>query len=272
MGEGPYLVTVPDAPNTLEHHTHLLNSLAPHYRVLCFEFPGFGYSHPKPGFTFDLDSLARVLKQVFDALGVRSAVLAVACLSSYAALRFAALHPEYVSRLVLSQVASLPDAIVWSRHADVKGLMRTPFIGQWFAQKAQKLIYHHWYHSALADDMETEVRYRHYLAPAMESIQRGACFCLASAYQHLQHRSKLDLSAVHQPALLLWGPRDHTHRFSTPDAVALQMPNCRFVQFEQSAHFPNLEEVERYTDLVLEVDQPSKRPPTSAVPVDPWIP
>src|SRR5690348_12324795 len=52
----PTIAIVPDPPNVIEHYDRLIDLLAPDFRVVCFEAPGFGFSTAKPDFDFALDA------------------------------------------------------------------------------------------------------------------------------------------------------------------------------------------------------------------------
>ena len=55
----PCIVFVPDGPNVIEHYERLSELLAPDYRVVCFDMPGFGFSLPSSSYTHSLDQGAR---------------------------------------------------------------------------------------------------------------------------------------------------------------------------------------------------------------------
>jgi hypothetical protein len=44
----------------------LIELLAPHARVICFEFPGCGFSFPRFGFNFTPSDYAGVIRGVMD--------------------------------------------------------------------------------------------------------------------------------------------------------------------------------------------------------------
>ena len=69
-GEGPPLVMLPDPPNTIEHHAQLINKLKSHFRVICFELPGFGFSYPKSTMRYDLQGLTDVFEELFNKLNL----------------------------------------------------------------------------------------------------------------------------------------------------------------------------------------------------------
>lgn len=198
---------------------------------------------------YTLDRLAGVFEQVSDKLDIANAVLAVSCLGAYAGVAFALRYPHRVDKLVLIQVAEIGQAIAWSRKADVAGLIATPFIGQALAQMLQIQVVRHWYRSALNLD-PSHPRCRQYTGLALDAVRHGSCFCLASAYQMLQANPTIEWQRLSQPALLVYGVRDPTHVDTEWDALPSQLPGCRSIAFENSAHFPNLEEPDRFSALI----------------------
>jgi pimeloyl-ACP methyl ester carboxylesterase len=58
-----------DPPNVIEHYDDVFRLLAPSYRVLCLELPGFGFSRPVPGFRFTIDEYGATVEEVLGELG-----------------------------------------------------------------------------------------------------------------------------------------------------------------------------------------------------------
>jgi pimeloyl-ACP methyl ester carboxylesterase len=249
VGSGPDFVMLPDPPNTIEHHAALIERLRHSHRVICFEFPGFGRSYPKPSMPFTLDGLATVFREVFHALKATDAVLAISCLAAYAGINFAVGHPGLVRKLALIQAPAIGEAVAWSRKADIAGLIATPIIGQVLTQCLQPKVIGHWYQSALGVDAE-HPRCRHYVELALDAVRQGSCFCLASAYQMLQAGPTIDWERLRQPALLVFGARDPTHGATRWDLMQTLLPGCRLERFADSTHFPNLEEPDRFAALM----------------------
>jgi pimeloyl-ACP methyl ester carboxylesterase len=69
----PCVVLSPDGPNVIEHYETLIRLLAPTWRVVCFDFPGFGHSLPSPRYTHSLDDGAGAVLAVLAALDIRQA-------------------------------------------------------------------------------------------------------------------------------------------------------------------------------------------------------
>jgi len=57
----PVIINVPDGPNVIEHQLALLQGLSKRFRVICFEYPGLGFSYPNSNFDSKIDSGANLL-------------------------------------------------------------------------------------------------------------------------------------------------------------------------------------------------------------------
>ncbi len=102
----PCVVMVPDGPNVIEHYESLIGLLSPHWRVVCFDMPGFGHSLPRDDYEHLLDQGARAVLGVLDGLDIATTTLAFSCANGFYALRTAVLAPQRISRLaMLSQTA-----------------------------------------------------------------------------------------------------------------------------------------------------------------------
>lgn len=253
-GKGPTLIMLPDPPNTIEHHAPLIAELKHNFRIVCFEFPGFGFSYPKSTMQYTLAGLTQVFHELFTELDIHNATLAISCLGAYVGINYAIYYPDRIKNLVLIQVADLQQAIRWSYKADLFGLIRTPFLGQLLTQAAQAKVTKHWYPSALGLT-SSDLNCRNYTNTSLSAIAHGSCFSLASAYQMLQNRTQIDWRMVKQPVLLVWGAKDQTHSETDPRTIENLITDSQIVQFDNSAHFPNLEERERFSELIREWTQ-----------------
>ena len=243
------IVVVPDPPNLIEHHQPVVDRLAPDFRVICLELPGFGFSHPGPGFGYTIDEQASALAKVLDHLGVRNATLEMACLGAFVGMRLAERRPDILRRLILLQVPSYHEARLWSRRADLCGIIATPWLGQVFMELADTLVVRHWYHAALPQGHNEATCQRH-ARLALEGFRRGGCFCLASAYQALQRGADYPTCRLGQETVVLWGSADQTHRHTDKQSIRRQIPQARVVEFEDCGHFPSLEATDRYLSIV----------------------
>lgn len=243
------IVVVPDPPNLIEHHQAVVERLAADFRVVCLELPGFGYSHPRPGFGYTIEEQAAVLAEALDFFGVRNATLEIACLGAFVGLKVAERRPDILRRLILLQVPSYHEARRWSRRADVCGVIATPWVGQVFMALADSLVTRHWYHAALPPGHDESTCQRH-ARLALDGFRHGACFCLASAYQALQRGPDYPICRVAQETIVLWGSADRTHSSTDRQSIRRQIPHATVVEFEGCGHFPSLEATDRYLSIV----------------------
>lgn len=233
----PPLVVVPDAPNVLEHHRSILETLAERHRVVACEMPGFGRSRLRGRLSFA--HVTAALGELLDHLALGPVTLEIACVGALAGLHLAAQRPDLIARLVLVQVATLPQMQAWARGTDVSGLLHTPVIGPILCRLAREKIVRHWYGASLphgADDSRER-----YTNLALESLAEGASFRLATAYHELARAEPPPLDRIEQPALLLFGGADRTHAHTTADTLQRCLPNATLELLPHCGHFPTLE-------------------------------
>lgn len=242
----PTFVFTPDPPNVLEHHDPAFTSFARHGRVVGIELPGFGHSSPPPSFHFSIDENADVLLGALDALGIERAVLAFPCMAGLIALEAARRAPDRVAAVVLAQTPSFEDALSWAGRVDFRGLIGTPIVGQLLVRALRRPLAGSWYEAALPRGADRKA----YLEQALEAYAEGADYSLASGLQAIRRTHAPDLH-VTQPVLSVWGKLDRTHRGSDPQKTLELAPRGRLVVFDDAAHFPDLEQPERFEAEVL---------------------
>lgn len=247
VGRGPEtIVMVPDPPNVIEHHTPVIERLRSDFRIICFELPGFGFSFPKPRFMFTLDEVTDTMEELLDSLKVRQATISMACLGGFSAIQLAARRPDLVGRLVLSQIPSFPELRSWTRRKDVLHLIKTPFVGQLLLTCARGLVARHWYRAALPQ----EGLVTNYATPTLHAFQRGACFCLASAFQSVQRGRQPKFEPVSQKTTVIWGSSDSSHEGTNPKSIFEHLPHATWIESPDSGHFPYLEDPELYVSVL----------------------
>jgi pimeloyl-ACP methyl ester carboxylesterase len=116
-GNKPVLINVPDGPNVIEHQLRLVKKLSEDYRVICFEYPGLGFSYPNARYDYTFKSGSNLLVQLMDALNIRKAVLIFSCSNGFYALQAAGDYPERIERIFLSQTPSFQAMIRWSERS-----------------------------------------------------------------------------------------------------------------------------------------------------------
>ncbi|TXH06435.1 MAG: alpha/beta hydrolase [Nevskiaceae bacterium] len=245
-GRGPVVLMVPDGPNVIEHHRPVMEALAPHARVICFDMPGFGFSRPLRGYDHGLQAGAETILAVMDALDIREAALHFSCANGFYALAAARLAPQRIRRLLLCQTPSLDSMDAWVQRV-VPWPVRTPLLGQTLMRATRRRVAHGWYAAALPD-REARAPFRKL---ADEALAQGGCFCLAGVVQGLSRAQTRELEGVRQPVTLLWGDADTSHRHTRAESLHSLVPQARIEHFAGCGHFPDLERPQRYVEISL---------------------
>jgi pimeloyl-ACP methyl ester carboxylesterase len=244
-GDKPALVMTPDGPCVIEHHAELIDLLAGHFRVVCFDLPGFGYSYPRWGYAHRLDQGAHAILSVMDALGVQRATLSLSCANGFYALAAARHAPQRVDRLVLAQTPSLDAMQRWVERV-VPRPVRVPVVGQALVRSRVRKTAAGWFRVAVPRGADPGPMQR----VADDALRNGGCFCLAGVCQGLAGSVSSQLAGVTAPVVLAWGDADRSHRFTAPDSLRSLVPQAELHTFEACGHFPNLEQPARFASLL----------------------
>ena len=241
------LVLAADPPNVVEHYDRLVAALAPRRRVVVFEPPGFGHSSPPHGSSLGLESMVRVTRELVAALDAEPATLVFPCVSAYAAILAAARHPALVEALVLPQAPSWEDEMRWLDRVDRRRLLRTPVVGPLAVRLRRRDVARRWYAAALPEGADPGP----FVGPALRAFDAGAAFPLAEAFRALEREGAPMLKGATQPALLVWGARDRTHRASDPASLRAVLPQAETLALDACGHFPELEAPEAFAAAAL---------------------
>lgn len=245
-GQGPVVLMAPDGPNVIEHHAPVIERLAAHARVVCFDLPGFGYSKPPLNYRHRLQDGAAAVLAVMDALEIPEAALHLSCANGLYAIAAAKLAPQRIRRLLLCQTPSLQSMLDWTDHNIPKPL-QLPVVGQLLVRATRRRFAGVWYRIALPD--KTRLPEFHGLAD--HALTHGGCFCLAGVVQGLAQAQDHELSGVKQPVTMIWGDRDRSHRRTRAESLLDLLPQAQLTHFTDCGHFPDLEQPQRYAELAL---------------------
>jgi len=241
----PCILLTPDGPNVVAHYAELIALLAPHFRVVCFDMPGFGLSLPAAHYHHSLQQGAEVILQVLDQLGIASTTLAFSCANGLYAIRAAQLAPGRIASLVLSQTPSLAAMQAWA-YRMIPRPLRIPVAGQLMSWLLRRKLAQLWYRSALPSHTA--------VAPwqqrAQHSFDAGGCFCLASVVQGLLRETRLS-PLPDLPCTLIWGEQDRSHRSTLPASLLECLPRANILRFADCGHFPDLEQPQRYAEALI---------------------
>ena len=246
-GNKPALVMVPDGPCVIEHHGSLISELSDHFRVICFDMPGFGFSFPDYGYDFSLKKSAKAVISVLDVLNIETATLSFSCVNSFVAIAVAKEYPERVSRLVLAQTPSLNTMRTQWVSRNIPKPLRIPFVGQVFNAAMSKTLSSKWHGIALPRNSDYK---KSFINQSLVALQSGGCFCLASTVQGMASASDNDLNGIEIPTMMIWGNKDWSHKNTNFESMRDHAPECEFHEYDGCGHFPNLENPKAFSELL----------------------
>ena len=136
---------------------------------------------------------------------------------------------------------------------DIKGLLSTKFIGQILMILGKNFMTRKWFN--LASGSNTAAK--SFIDQSITCNKNDAAFSLASALQELFYNvgsDPLHHVALDQPALILWGCKDRSHK-STDKRAVLQYIGTKDVEFKEYdsvGHFPDLEQEDEFIRQVTQ--------------------
>ncbi len=210
------------------------DALAQHCQVTAPSLPGFD----------DSTTLGRIdgpedvvfwLLDLLDTLGVERPVLLGCGLGGWMAAEFAVRYPERLAGLALIDAYGLQveGALPEDEFALMPPMLRPLLFSDPDGPIAQEWL----------PDIEPPER----AEPALHARVAAARLAWQFPYSP-KLRQRLPRAGI--PALVLWGARDRLVPPAHADAYAAGLPDARLVMLAGSAHFPYLEEPERFAEEV----------------------
>jgi len=246
-GNRPVIINAPDGPNVIEHHHHLIKELSKNFRVICFEFPGTGFSFPAFKYNYSLQMASQLIIELMDILKIEKAILSFSCSNGFYAIKAAEINPERFNHIFLSQTPSLNAMSLWKEKAIPK-ILTIPVIGQIANSFLENKMANTWYKFALPKNTDAT----EYKTKAIHSLRSGGCFCLSGLVQGLSKQMSSSMQALKVPSTLVWGNKDFTHKSTNFDSIKEHLPNCKIIEFDNCGHFPELENTAKYITLINE--------------------
>jgi pimeloyl-ACP methyl ester carboxylesterase len=217
------------------------------YRVIRFDMRGFGKSDPAEGPRTRRYDLAQLL----DHLQVERAALLGCSLGGGIMIDFVLEHPEMASALIT--VSSTPSGFQMQGDPPPHLFEMITALQQGDTARASELQIRLWFDGPYRqpEQLNPGVRQR---AAEMNLIPVRMNTWLAADSHPL---NPLDppaigrLSAIHVPALIMAGALDHPEVLRAADVMTDAIKGAKKHIFSHSAHVPNMEEPEEFTQVVL---------------------
>jgi pimeloyl-ACP methyl ester carboxylesterase len=255
-GSGPVLVLVHGITSSSETWERVMPYLARRFTVIAPDLAGHGESD-KPKGDYSLGAHASGVRDLLLALGHERATFVGHSLGGGIVMQLSYQFPERCERLVLVdsgglgrevsmllRAATLPGSelviplLAATRLLDA-GAMAGGLLGRLGLRAGTDLEEMARGHSTLSD-RETRAAFVHTLRSVVEF-----------GGQRVDASNRLYL-AEHLPFLLIWGEHDSIIPVSHARAAHRRVPSSRLEVFPRSGHFPQLDEPERFLDVLID--------------------
>jgi pimeloyl-ACP methyl ester carboxylesterase len=267
-GSGPPLVLIHGITSSSATWVRVIPSLARNFTVIAPDLIGHGDSD-KPRGDYSLGAHASSIRDLLVALGHERASIVGHSLGGGIAMQFSYQFPERCERLALVDSGGLGrDVSILLRAATLPG---SEFVLP--ALAATRLLDAGRFAGRMLGKVGLRAR------TDIEEIARGhatlADAATRSAFVHTLRAvvepggQRVDASnrlylAAHIPFLLIWGERDSiipvAHGLATHEAL----PGSRLELFAESGHFPQLDEPQRFIEVLVDFLESTEPAPPSA--------
>lgn len=249
-GHGPPIVLLHGTSASLHTWEGWVNVLAPHYRIIRVDLPGFGLTGPFPHDDYHVERYVEFLVALLDHLSVPAAVIGGNSFGGQIAWQTAVDAPERVAGLILVNAAGFPlapDSVpVGFRIA------RTP----WLQPLMTRLLPKRMVESSVRDVYGDPSRVtdalveRYYELALREGNRRALALRLEQASGPESPTERLD--SIVQPTLILWGGRDRLIPPGNALKFASAIEGSRLVIFDELGHVPHEEDAAATAAVVLQ--------------------
>ena len=220
--------------------------LAPLFRVMSVDLPGFGWSQA-PLATWGIADYADHVRQLLDEIRIAKAALLGHSFGGRVAIQLAACHPERVGPLILVASAGVRPRRgprYYARVATAKALRRLSMLPG-LAGVGSRLL-SRWQAKVGSRDYLAAGRLRPTLVKVVNEDLTPA------------------LTSVQAPTLLLWGDQDQEVRRPAVEIMAARIPRARLKVFVGAGHFPFQDAPEAFCQAAKEFLQAERWAETAA--------
>ncbi len=265
-GSGPALVLIHGITSSSATWERVMPCLARHFTVIAPDLIGHGESD-KPRGDYSLGAHASNIRDLMVVLGHERASVVGHSLGGGIAMQFAYQFPERCERLVLVdsgglgrevnillRAATLPGAelvlplLAATRVLDA-GRLAGGVLGR-LGLRARTDVEEIAHGHATLSDAQARAAFVHTLRAVVEP-----------SGQRVGASNRLHVSA-HIPFLLIWGEHDSIIPLSHGEATHERVASSRLEVFYGSGHFPQLDEPERFVDVLVDFLESTEPAPT----------
>lgn len=236
-GAGPTLLLLHGNPTWSFLYRHLVRQLAPHFRCIALDYPGFGLSTAGPGYGFTPREHSHLVEQLVEQLGLRDVRVMVQDWGGPIGLGFAGRRPELVHSLILGNTFAWP--ATGSAGLTIFSKLFGGRLARWLITRYNVLA--RWLIPAGINRQLTPAELAAYLGPFSTPASRLPTWVfpkeITGSRAYLTEVEAGLARLRDKPALVVWGEADGA--FRQPDRLRLQQyfPTHRVCLLPHAKHF-----------------------------------
>lgn len=244
-GSGPAVLLLHTAFMDRTCWNAVIEALAPRFRVVAPDLPGFGESE-KPAesrFSYTVEAFAHVVTDLFAGLELGQGCVVGHGLGGAVAICLASRHPELVSRLMLVDALCYP-----ARLDPTRRLSLIPIVGSFlFKQLWGKALFRSYFRDVLSAQAIAPQRIDHYYAAFNTPAARNSTFAALRATQDTR-TVVAAVSRIQVPTLVVWGRYDAVYPAALGQRLAREVRGAGF-ELLDCGHSPPEEQAARLGEV-----------------------
>jgi len=210
-----------------------MRGLGDGFDLIAPDFPGFGATEAPP-VAWGVGEYVDWTLALMDWLGVERANIIGHSFGGRVAIKLAALHPERVAKLVLTDAAGIRPKRDWRYHVRVRTFKLMRRLAQ--ARYTPQLL-REWAGAQVARQGSPDYK-------AASGTVRG------SFVRVVNEDLRAYLPRIAAPTLLIWGDRDEETPLADGQLMERLIPDAGLVVFEGAGHYAYIEEAGRFSVIV----------------------
>jgi len=255
-GSGPPLIFLHGTGGHADCYVRNIAAHAESFHVYAIDFVGHGYSDA-PDLPYGVQDFVKHLRDFLDAVGARRASISGESLGGMTGAWFAATYPERVERLVLNTGILMPLEEQGRKDvADVLERSRAAAGQQLSREGVRKRMEWLMADPRSVTDELVEIRFKIYSQPGRAAVMRKVAEKLFGiSIDRAREKELFDpeqLKKIQCPTLVLWTRHNPGQSVQLAEEGTKLIPQGRMTVFENSAHWPQWEEPERFNREHLE--------------------